>query len=1229
MRAWPMTKKFRLFSSVLYFVTVLPIPAVAAVDITGRPQIEVSDWDSLKAAVENSANSGSVIILTQNIDANARFSTIADNIIVDGQGYSLNFNLNSPSLINISKNEQTDLILQNITVTGTRGYYGGSIINQGTIGDIHANFKNNSSLSAMYGAYGSAIYNYSTGKIGNITGDFISNYASSQFTNGGAILNDGTIGEISGNFMYNYATGGSNGGAIYNTGTIEKITGDFTQNHIKSYSGYFGDKFGGSLYNSGKIGIISSTFNGNYISSEKDSDELKGGAVYNASSLTFLNSNFYNNTITTTASKDSAEGKAIQGAGIYSSGLLTIKADAGSSIFSNNKIIWSDGEDSSAIAMSPDATLHLDTKNGGLIQFDDKITSSSSIADYLENAENRGDTITQDSAGNYIIEDSNGQVTHLTKTDGGYSYVVETTSGIPQTEANQFIQQAQSMGAIIEQVGNDYTIKYVGDGDIYNFTKQPDGTYTLMISMFFPENGASVIISGDTSSRVEFNEQLENMGTIDISGTIVNVNKGIFYRSLTQNGAILNIATGVSAEDSIVGNGGTMNIADGASINRTQINNGGVLNLATGSKATDTTVGNGGKLVAAPSSQLHNMFADNAAVLNIDKDSLLSGNIIIDANAVMGGSYDYGTIFKDEVADEGSLTLVGGINGILDENSLINQTSDKRLNLTNGSYEIGDGVQSVTGWEQLVIKDSASVKLSGDISLNGPAKKIFIENNSTLNLAGNSPSSYIITGSVMNDGTVTFSHATDGADDTTTIYGNYKAYNNAQMTVDVDPVLNVADVLHVDGDVIGTTKVTLNVLSTGLPTQKILFIEAPNDDLTTGAYFNIYRVYGNSYTWNALYENGNWYAGTSNLIPNGSPDGYGDGNTGNMADDPDLVLDAVLPTYFPSEPNGIGRPLPQTFAYVVPEAIAYMGLPAAGIEQTRDMLRNVSSKLSSTKINKDLCYSLHTCEYNSRTQTNAWITPVYSHVQLDMPYKFKANIGGLDGGFDLNADANNRFGVFGSYRYGNYKFDGDGKEYVSKTGSETEINSAVFGIYHRYEQNHLWLAGQAFLGYQDVSIETDDGVNAETDGFEFGGAIEAGITLNPALNFTIEPLARLAYTQIDYDKIKDEYEKTAKYSNVSNIETEFGIKAELTFPDYDGFTKIYIRPSIIHNIGDGDITVTSLTQVNGLEDGTFGRIEFGGSLNFYDHWSGYANIAYTFSDDYKNAFVTAGFTWAF
>ena len=34
MRAWPMTKNFRLFSSVLYFFAALSSSAVAAVDIT-------------------------------------------------------------------------------------------------------------------------------------------------------------------------------------------------------------------------------------------------------------------------------------------------------------------------------------------------------------------------------------------------------------------------------------------------------------------------------------------------------------------------------------------------------------------------------------------------------------------------------------------------------------------------------------------------------------------------------------------------------------------------------------------------------------------------------------------------------------------------------------------------------------------------------------------------------------------------------------------------------------------------------------------------------------------------------------------------------------------------------------------------------------------------------------------------------------------------------------------
>ena len=181
-----------------------------------------------------------------------------------------------------------------------------------------------------------------------------------------------------------------------------------------------------------------------------------------------------------------------------------------------------------------------------------------------------------------------------------------------------------------------------------------------------------------------------------------------------------------------------------------------VLNVAAGGLAQDTTVNSGGKLSAEAEARLNNMLANGGAILDIDSGAVLTGNIIIHADAEMGGSYDYSQIFKDEVTEDGSLTLVGGLNGAMTESSLVNTTEGKRLHLTAGDYVIGDGAQAVEGWDMLTFKDNANVKLEGDITLTGPNKKLIIENGSELNLAGNSPSNYTITGSVSNDGSMTF-----------------------------------------------------------------------------------------------------------------------------------------------------------------------------------------------------------------------------------------------------------------------------------------------------------------------------------------------------------------------------------------------------------------------------------------------------------------------------------------
>ena len=715
------------------------------------------------------------------------------------------------------------------------------------------------------------------------------------------------------------------------------------------------------------------------------------------------------------------------------------------------------------------------------------------------------------------------------------------------------------------------------------------------------------------------------------SGAMMNVNSGEANRTEVNDGATLTVSGGM-ANDNTIHSQGRVEVNAGGTANRNNVEDGGVLHVATNGVAQNTTVNSGGQLITEDKATVNNLLANDGANLNIDAGSYLVGNIILHAGAIMEGTYDYSQIFKDDVLDAGSLTLVGGLNDILTENSLINTTADKKLNLTAGEYAIGDGAQAVKGWDMLRVKDNATVKLEGNIELTGPNKKLIVENGSTLDLAGHSPSNYVITGSVSNDGLMTFTHTDDEADDVTTIEGNYKAYNNAKMSIDVDPINNVSDLLRIDGDVEGKTDVILNsTVYEGKPTEIIKFVEAQNDDLTTGAAFNIYRVVNSAYEWNSLYKDGAWYTGTTDLISDGSESGYGDINTGNMEDDEDLESDAELPEK-PEEPDNPGdggnNPNPSN-PRVVGEAIAYMGLPSAGIEQTRSMMQAVSDKVSATKVYYSKCCGFYDYVYNYGGLSNAWVNPVYSYSKVKSPYNYEAEISGLEGGFDIQSDTYNRLGVFASFRQGDYDFDGRGDDYMSKVGSTIDIDSYILGLYHRYDAGKAWVMSQAFAGYQKVDFASDDGVSSNTDGIEFGGSVAMGLVFNPWRGITLEPIARVSYTQINYDNAKDRYGKTAKFSDVRNVEIEGGLRLEKSYTRRRGYAKIYFQPSIIQNIGSGDVTVTSLSKVHGLENSTLGRVAIGGSMSFDDKWSGFANTSYTFGSDYNNLMVNMGVNYAF
>ena len=170
-------------------------------------------------------------------------------------------------------------------------YWGGAIYNEGSlsiIGDVIGNGINN-----KLEVYGGAIYNYKTGKISEITGNYIGNYLVSEtkLAYGGAIsnYNKAKIGKIEGKFIGNHAIGnlnengyvGAGAGAIGNDGSkIESITGEFINNYAKNASGS-GAATGGAIVNigTGIIGNIEAVFINNYSISLEG--QAQGGAIYN------------------------------------------------------------------------------------------------------------------------------------------------------------------------------------------------------------------------------------------------------------------------------------------------------------------------------------------------------------------------------------------------------------------------------------------------------------------------------------------------------------------------------------------------------------------------------------------------------------------------------------------------------------------------------------------------------------------------------------------------------------------------------------------------------------------------------------------------------------------------------------------------------------------------------------------------------------------------------------
>ena len=249
---------------------------------------------------------------------------------------------------------------------------------------------------------------------------------------------------------------------------------------------------------------------------------------------------------------------------------------------------------------------------------------------------------------------------------------------------------------------------------------------------------------------------------------------------------------------------------------------------------------------------------------------------------------------------------------------------------------------------------------------------------------------------------------------------------------------------------------------------------------------------------------------------------------------------------------------------------------------------------------------------------------------IDAPVEVEAKIKAVDLGFDVQSDLHHRLGIFTSYRQGEYELSGMGKDYYSKVRSDIDVDSWMMGLYHRYDKGRIWTMSTLYAGLHKIDLTTDDGVSADTEGKQLGGSVEVGMVFEPQKRLTIEPSIRLGYNFIKYDDISDRYGKTAQYDNIHNVEAEAGVKVEKTWNlGKDNMAKLYVKPSLIQDLGKGNINITSLDTVEGLDNDTLLRGEIGGSFNLGNGWSGYGAVGHTFGDDYNatDYNLGLGYSW--
>lgn len=250
---------------------------------------------------------------------------------------------------------------------------------------------------------------------------------------------------------------------------------------------------------------------------------------------------------------------------------------------------------------------------------------------------------------------------------------------------------------------------------------------------------------------------------------------------------------------------------------------------------------------------------------------------------------------------------------------------------------------------------------------------------------------------------------------------------------------------------------------------------------------------------------------------------------------------------------------------------------------------------------------------------------------LDRKQTIFGGLGGFDfgaGNVGVSGDAV-LFGIFAGYLTSDLDF--------RETNSKWSYEGPSIGAYATYLNAAFYIDAVAKVDFLSIDIDPKDlapgSDDADTDGLNFGGLIDAGYKFAFAGGAFIEPQAALAAVRTEIDDV-DIFGGTVEFDDETSLRGRLGLRLGVDHGTGSGtvFSADATASVWQEFAGDNDVTIAAPDfPTFGASDApgkTVGDVGLGVSITAADGWSSFLRGNYQFADEYEAFAANAGLRFA-